>query len=72
MGEFIRAKIDFDKCMGIKECGKCVRVCPVNVFREESDSPVVVEENEDECTLCNLCIEACTPEALTILKVYEQ
>lgn len=71
MGEFIKVEIDFDKCVGIDECGQCIRVCPVNILMKKGDMPVAVEENEDECTLCELCIQACRPAAIIIHKLYE-
>ncbi|MGD8227998.1 MAG: 4Fe-4S dicluster domain-containing protein [Desulfobacteraceae bacterium] len=72
MSEFIKVEIDFPTCVGIAKCGGCVRVCPVNIFDEEGDNPSVIENNEDECTLCDLCIQACTPRAITIRKLYEE
>jgi NAD-dependent dihydropyrimidine dehydrogenase PreA subunit len=71
MSEFIKVGIDFTKCAGIAKCGECVKVCPVNIFDEDGDTPSVNEENEDECTLCDLCIQACTPKVITIRKLYE-
>jgi ferredoxin len=72
MNEFIDVSIDCKKCVGIKECGQCVRVCPVNIFEDKTDWPVVVVENVDECTLCNLCLNKCTPNAIVISKLYER
>ena len=72
MSEFIRVEIDMDRCIGINECGKCVRVCPVNIFEAEGEKPAIVEQNQDECTLCNLCLEECTPDAVVIVKLYEK
>jgi len=72
MSEFIRVDIDRKICIGIDKCGKCVRVCPVNIFMAEIEEPVIVEQNQDECTLCNLCLEECTPDAIVIVKLYEQ
>jgi len=72
MGEFIRVEIDSSKCVGIKECAGCIRVCPVNIFVEDGKNPSVVLENEDECTLCDLCIEACSHDAITIRRLYEE
>ena len=71
MGIFIKAEINRDKCIGINDCGKCVQVCPVNVFEKNGEIPSTMEENEDECTLCDLCIKACEPDAVTIIKLYE-
>jgi len=72
MGEFIQVKVDFTKCIGIKECGKCVQVCPVGIFGKKEDTPEIIEPNEDECTLCGLCLDACKPVAVSIIKLYEQ
>ena len=71
MGEFIRVEIDLSKCMDLSDLDNWVQVCPVNIFKAEDGRPAVVEENEDECTLCMLCIEAFPPDALTIHKLYE-
>jgi NAD-dependent dihydropyrimidine dehydrogenase PreA subunit len=30
-----------------------------------------VEENQDECTLCDLCLQECTPDAVVLRKLYE-
>lgn len=72
MSEFIRVEINMESCIGISKCGKCVKVCPVNIFMAENEKPVIVEHNQDECTLCNLCLEECTPDAIAIVKLYEE
>ncbi|MBU1183534.1 MAG: 4Fe-4S binding protein [Proteobacteria bacterium] len=58
-------------CVGIARCGGCLRVCPVGIFEKNGDTPAVVEKNQDECILCELCVQACNPEAITIRKLYE-
>lgn len=50
-----------DGCNG---CGKCVEVCPRDVF-EVKGSKVKVK-NEIECSLCNLCLEACETKSLKV------
>ena len=69
--EFIRVDINTAACVGIAQCGGCVRVCPVSIFRKNGDAPEVVAKNEDECILCELCLQACKPRAITINKLYE-
>jgi NAD-dependent dihydropyrimidine dehydrogenase PreA subunit len=71
MGEFIKVEIDSIKCSGISGCGQCITVCSVNVFQRKASKLVLIEDNEDECTLCNLCLEVCAPGAIAIHKLYE-
>lgn len=70
MSEFIRVEIELPKCSGLEACGKCLRVCPVNVFVRKGNHPSIFQENQDKCTLCGLCTEDCAPGAITIRKLY--
>jgi NAD-dependent dihydropyrimidine dehydrogenase PreA subunit len=51
---------------------KIIESCPVRIFKAgpSSNSVAIVEENLDECTLCELCIQAC-PEGIKVVKLYE-
>jgi NAD-dependent dihydropyrimidine dehydrogenase PreA subunit len=71
MSEFIEVVIAQDRCTGISACGKCVQVCPVNIFVSEADRPSIAEENQDECILCDLCLQECEPGAIVLRKLYE-
>ena len=71
MSEFIKVEIDLSKCTDMSDAAKWIQVCPVNIFTVENNQPVVVEENEDECTLCMLCIDAFPQGIVTIRKLYE-
>ena len=72
MGEFIKVEVDSDKCTGLEACGACIRICPVNIFREAGRRPTVIRENEDECILCDLCLEECSPGAIVIRRLYAE
>jgi len=51
---------------------KLVEACPVDIFGAKDDgSLAVVEANLDECTLCDLCVQAAPPGTVTIVKRYE-
>ena len=53
-------------------CRLCQEVCPVDIFAFKDGKMVVVEESQDECTLCDLCLQACQPyEAIRIVRLYE-
>jgi ferredoxin len=71
MGIFIRVDINRKKCLGPEKSGECVRICPVNIFDVKEGNVVIREENEDECTLCNLCLDKCQPSAISIKRLYE-
>jgi len=71
MSEFIVVEIAWERCLGISQCGQCVQVCPVGIFGKGEENPLIVEQNQDECTLCDLCLEACKPDAISIIKRYE-
>lgn len=74
MGMFVQIEIDYNKCKNVKNCKICEDVCPVEIFKfEKLDNNrkiSVVEENIDECTFCNLCLEKCPQGAITIKKLY--
>jgi len=71
MGEFIKIEVDLRKCPDMSDVDKWIQVCPVNIFKIEGGQPAVVEENEDECTLCMLCLEAFPRDAVKIHKLYD-
>jgi len=51
---------------------KLAEVCPVNIFAANADgSLAIVEKNLDECTLCDLCINAAPKGSVRIVKLYE-
>ena len=73
MGMFIRVDVDdtvVRKTNGL--AAKLIEVCPVNIFKAGSDasSVAIVEDNVDECTLCDLCTEACA-DGIKVVKLYE-
>ena len=49
-----------------------VAVCPVKIFGMDGSSVHVIEENQDECTLCELCLQLVPRQSLTINKLYKK
>ena len=49
-----------------------MEVCPVKIFKPGAQPSAVeiVEENVDECTLCDLCTQA-SPDGVRVIKLYE-
>ena len=50
---------------------KLIEVCPVNIFaRAESGHLETVEKHLDECTLCELCLNAAPPGTVKVKRLY--
>ncbi len=70
---FIRLEVDADAAADRELSKKLVDVCPVNIFDLDGEGKArVVEENEDECVLCDLCVQAAPPGQVRIVKLYEE
>jgi NAD-dependent dihydropyrimidine dehydrogenase PreA subunit len=69
MGIFIQINVD-EKQFTPDMSQEIVRICPVDIFETDGGRLAVIQEQEDECTLCHLCLEAAPAGALTILKTY--
>lgn len=69
---FIRVEIDDAVQQDGDLCRKLVEVCPVDIFALEDGGAVgTVEENLDECTLCDLCIGA-AGDRVRVVKLYRE
>ncbi len=72
MPMFVHVEIDADAAADAELAKKLVEVCPVNIFALDADGKAaIVEENEDECVLCDLCVQAAPPGKVRVLKLYE-
>jgi len=51
---------------------KLAEVCPVDIFEQTQTGELrIVEENLDECVLCDLCVSAAPSNTVEIVKLYE-
>ncbi len=72
-GMFIEVKVDAVVAADAELAKKLVEVCPVSIFAlENGDALRIVEENLDECVLCDLCIEAAPKGAVDVIRLYDQ
>ncbi len=72
MALFIEVSIDEAACASRPDCRECVQSCPVDILEREPGERVarVIDENVDECILCDLCVVRCPVEAVTVTKLY--
>ena len=72
MAMFIRVDIDDSVQQDAELCARLVEICPVDIFAaHDSGGVATVEANLDECTLCDLCIDA-AGDAVRVVKLYEE
>ena len=70
-GMFIDVEVDAAVVADAPLAKKLTEVCPVNIFAQTADGKLrIVEENLDECVLCELCIQA-APGGVRVVKLYE-
>ena len=69
-GMFIDVAIDAKTAADATTAVKLAEVCPVGIFEAGEKGVRIVEENLDECVLCDLCIEAAPKGAVKVIKLY--
>ena len=70
-GTFIDVEID-DSISADSELAKTLEeACPVDIYAASEGRVQVVEENLDECVLCELCVRAAPPGRLRVRKLYD-
>lgn len=70
MAMFIRVDID-DAVQGDEALQKrLVELCPVDIFKVDGGRLVTLDQNLDECTLCDLCTDA-AGDKVKVVKLYE-
>ena len=69
---FIGVEIDDEVARNAEVSAKLAEVCPVDIFAQADDGTLaIVEDNLDECVLCELCLDAAPRGAVKVLKRYE-
>ena len=69
---FIDVEVDASVAGDAALAAKLEEVCPVDIFKDAGGRVEVVEENLDECVLCNLCVDAAPDGTVRVVKLYEQ
>ena len=70
---FIAVEVDDAVAKDAEVVAKLVEACPVDIFAAAEDGTLrIVEDNLDECTLCDLCIDAAPAGSVRVRKLYEE
>ena len=70
---FIDVQVDASVAGDAALAKKLIEVCPVNIFKPGGDGKLaVVDENLDECTLCDLCMQGAFAGKVRVVKLYDR
>jgi NAD-dependent dihydropyrimidine dehydrogenase PreA subunit len=69
-GMFISVEVEPSAAGDPALAAKLAEVCPVDIFTNAGGRVEIVEENLDECVLCELCINAAPAGAVRVVKLY--
>ncbi len=71
-GLFIDLKVTDKAAKDSAVVAKLAEVCPVDIFEQAPSGELrIVEENLDECVLCDLCRSAAPSDSVEVVKLYE-
>jgi NAD-dependent dihydropyrimidine dehydrogenase PreA subunit len=71
-GIFINVAVDDAVANDPELAAKLEEVCPVDIFGTREDGGLeIVDENVDECVLCELCLDAAPDGTVRVKKLYD-
>jgi NAD-dependent dihydropyrimidine dehydrogenase PreA subunit len=70
-GVFIRVEVADSARSDAELARRLEEACPVDIFAADAGGVRIVNENLDECVLCELCLDAAPPGAVRVVKLYD-
>jgi NAD-dependent dihydropyrimidine dehydrogenase PreA subunit len=70
-GVFIAVDVDESVRGDADLARKLEEACPVDIFAATAGGVTIVDENLDECVLCELCLDASPPGTVRVRKRYD-
>jgi NAD-dependent dihydropyrimidine dehydrogenase PreA subunit len=67
---FIAVEVDEPVASDPQLAAKLEEVCPVDIFKATDGRVEIVEDNLDECVLCELCINVAPAGTIRVVKLY--
>jgi NAD-dependent dihydropyrimidine dehydrogenase PreA subunit len=69
---FIAVEVDDAVARDPELAKQLTEVCPVDIFAQNDDGTLqIVEDNLDECVLCQLCMNAAPAGTVKVIKLYD-
>jgi NAD-dependent dihydropyrimidine dehydrogenase PreA subunit len=70
-GVFIAVQVDESVRGDADLARRLEEACPVDIFAATAGGVTIVDENLDECVLCELCLDASPPATVRVVKRYD-
>ena len=70
-GIFIDVEVDDAVAADPELAAKLEEVCPVDIFKAGDSGLEIVDQNLDECVLCELCLDAAPDGSVVVKKLYD-
>ena len=70
-GTFIDVEVADEVRADSQLAKKLEEACPVDIYTATGGGVEVVEENLDECILCELCVRTAPPGGVRVVKLYD-
>lgn len=71
MGVFIQIELKQDD-ISIQTAERIVSLCPVEIFKISDQQLELQLDRDDECTLCELCLDVAPAGSVIIRKLYKE
>jgi NAD-dependent dihydropyrimidine dehydrogenase PreA subunit len=68
---FIRVEVAGSARSDAELARRLEEACPVDIFAAVDGRVRIVDENLDECVLCELCLDAAPPGVVRVVKLYD-
>ena len=68
-GLFIDVEVSEEIANDAEMAQKLTDACPVDIYSNKDGQVEIVEENLDECILCELCVQAAPPGTVKVKKL---
>jgi NAD-dependent dihydropyrimidine dehydrogenase PreA subunit len=68
---FINVELSPEVAGDAELAAKLAEVCPVDIFHVVDGRVEIVEDNLDECVLCQLCMNVAPPGTVRVIKLYD-
>jgi ferredoxin-like protein FixX len=69
---FIGISVRDDAAADPAIAARLAEICPVDIYADAGGRVALVEPNIDECILCDMCIEATPPGAVSVHRLYDE